>query len=175
MQSRWFAVVGLREHADEALLEGVNVAAHLAGCAGMNEAASGDDADLAAQCANLLRVVAAEKRGHAVASREPAQKAPTTERVTEIQTALQREGFDQGDPSGKWDAGTQDAMRRFQIDRESARADYYVPFFLSAAQRADSAGHGTPSLRAAARRLAAWDRHYAADDTGGAALFEAAR
>ena len=56
------------------------------------------------------------KKKH-VARREPTQKAPTTDRVTEIQTALQREGFYQGDPSGKWDAGTQDAMRRFQESR----------------------------------------------------------
>jgi len=58
-----------------------------------------------------------KKKKRHVARREPTQKAPTADRVTEIQTALQREGFYQGDPSGKWDAGTQDAMRRFQESR----------------------------------------------------------
>jgi penicillin amidase len=72
-------------------------------------------------------------------------------------------------------AVTPDAMRRFQTDRGSARADYFVPFFLTAARRADIAHTDTPSMRDAVRRLAAWDRRYAPDDTvGGAALFEAA-
>ena len=48
---------------------------------------------------------------------EPTQKAPTADRVTEIQSALAREGYYKGDPSGKWDADTQDAMRRFQESR----------------------------------------------------------
>lgn len=58
-----------------------------------------------------------KKKKRHTARREPTQKAPTSDRVTEIQTALQREGFYQGEPSGKWDAGTQDAMRRFQESR----------------------------------------------------------
>jgi peptidoglycan hydrolase-like protein with peptidoglycan-binding domain len=45
---------------------------------------------------------------------EPGQKAPTADRIQEIQGALAREGYYQGDPSGKWDDGTQDAIRRFQ-------------------------------------------------------------
>jgi len=36
------------------------------------------------------------------------------ERVDEIQRALIREGFLQGDPTGQWDAHTRDAMLRFQ-------------------------------------------------------------
>jgi peptidoglycan hydrolase-like protein with peptidoglycan-binding domain len=47
---------------------------------------------------------------------EPIQKAPTTDRIEEIQTALSREGYYHGDPSKKWDASTQDAMRHFQED-----------------------------------------------------------
>jgi peptidoglycan hydrolase-like protein with peptidoglycan-binding domain len=47
---------------------------------------------------------------------EPIQKAPTTDRIEEIQTALSREGYYHGDPSKKWDANTQDAMRHFQED-----------------------------------------------------------
>ena len=46
--------------------------------------------------------------------REPGQKAPTADRIQEIQGALAREGYYQGDPSGKWDDSTQDAIRRFQ-------------------------------------------------------------
>ena len=47
---------------------------------------------------------------------EPIQKAPTTDRIEEIQTALAREGYYHGDPSKKWDSNTQDAMRKFQED-----------------------------------------------------------
>lgn len=47
---------------------------------------------------------------------EPIQKAPTTDRIEEIQTALAREGYYHGDPSKKWDSTTQDAMRKFQED-----------------------------------------------------------
>jgi hypothetical protein len=48
--------------------------------------------------------------------RQPFQKAPTPDRIREIQTALQRNGYYKGDPSGKWDATTVDAMERFQQD-----------------------------------------------------------
>ncbi len=47
---------------------------------------------------------------------EPIQKAPTTDRIEEIQTALAREGYYHGDPTKKWDSNTQDAMRKFQED-----------------------------------------------------------
>ncbi len=48
----------------------------------------------------------------------PGQKAPATDRIQEIQTALSREGYYKGDPSGKWDSDTQDAMRRFQEEHD---------------------------------------------------------
>jgi peptidoglycan hydrolase-like protein with peptidoglycan-binding domain len=40
--------------------------------------------------------------------------APTSERVSEIQTALAGQGAYQGDPSGKWDDSTVDAMKKYQ-------------------------------------------------------------
>jgi peptidoglycan hydrolase-like protein with peptidoglycan-binding domain len=46
--------------------------------------------------------------------RERGQKAPTPQRIQEIQAALAHEGTYQGQPSGKWDAGTVEAMKRFQ-------------------------------------------------------------
>jgi len=42
------------------------------------------------------------------------QKAPTPDRVREIQTALSREGVFEGQPTGKWDNTTIDAMKKFQ-------------------------------------------------------------
>jgi peptidoglycan hydrolase-like protein with peptidoglycan-binding domain len=48
------------------------------------------------------------------ARKQPGQKAPTADRVTEIQAALAKDGSFQGSPSGKWDEATAAAMRRFQ-------------------------------------------------------------
>jgi peptidoglycan hydrolase-like protein with peptidoglycan-binding domain len=45
-----------------------------------------------------------------------AQLAPTSSRISEIQSALSREGAYQGQPNGRWDAATMDAMRQFQTD-----------------------------------------------------------
>jgi Putative peptidoglycan binding domain len=41
-------------------------------------------------------------------------RAPSQERITQIQTTLQRGGYYQGDPSGKWDANTVAAVQKFQ-------------------------------------------------------------
>lgn len=46
--------------------------------------------------------------------REPSQKAPTPDRINEIQAALSRNGFYDGNPSGKWDSTTVAAMQKFQ-------------------------------------------------------------
>jgi peptidoglycan hydrolase-like protein with peptidoglycan-binding domain len=46
-------------------------------------------------------------RGHA-------QAAPTPDRIKEIQTALQKDGSYEGTPTGKWDAATIGAMKKFQ-------------------------------------------------------------
>jgi peptidoglycan hydrolase-like protein with peptidoglycan-binding domain len=46
--------------------------------------------------------------------RERGQKVPAPERISEIQTALAKDGSFGGKPSGKWDASTVDAMKRFQ-------------------------------------------------------------
>ena len=46
--------------------------------------------------------------------RERGQKAPTPARIQEIQAALVREGVYPGEPNGKWDARSIEAMKRFQ-------------------------------------------------------------
>src|SRR6202050_4814149 len=48
--------------------------------------------------------------------REPTQKVPTPARITEIQTALERRGYYQGNPNGKWDSNTVTAMQKFQSE-----------------------------------------------------------
>ena len=47
-------------------------------------------------------------------SRDRGQKAPTSDRIGEIQSSLARGGYYTGAQSGKFDSGTQDALRRFQ-------------------------------------------------------------
>ena len=42
------------------------------------------------------------------------QTAPTSDRIREIQTALQKDGSYEGEPTGKWDAATMDAMKKYQ-------------------------------------------------------------
>jgi peptidoglycan hydrolase-like protein with peptidoglycan-binding domain len=56
-----------------------------------------------------------KKSSHRHSSRrEPFQKAPTADRISEIQTALSRGGYFEGNPNGKWDATTVAAMQKFQ-------------------------------------------------------------
>lgn len=68
---------------------------------------------------------------------------------------------------------TPDAMRRFQTDPGSARVAEFLPFFLAAARRADSAGAADTALRRAATLLMEWDGRYTRDNTR-AILFELA-
>lgn len=56
------------------------------------------------------RKKSSSKRGR----REPTQMAPTSDRISEIQTALNRGGYYSGVPSGKWDADTVGAVQKFQ-------------------------------------------------------------
>jgi len=42
------------------------------------------------------------------------QTVPTPDRIREIQTALQKDGSYEGAPTGKWDAATMDAMKKYQ-------------------------------------------------------------
>jgi murein L,D-transpeptidase YcbB/YkuD len=42
------------------------------------------------------------------------QTAPTPDRIRDIQAALQKDGSYQGELTGKWDAATMDAMKKYQ-------------------------------------------------------------
>ena len=50
-------------------------------------------------------------------SKPKGQQAIDSERCREIQEALVREHYLSGQPSGKWDDSTQEAMRRYQADQ----------------------------------------------------------
>jgi len=47
-------------------------------------------------------------------ARRRGQAAPTRARILEIQSALAKHGSYQGIPSGRWDAATMEAMKKFQ-------------------------------------------------------------
>ncbi|HZO19051.1 MAG TPA: penicillin acylase family protein [Gemmatimonadaceae bacterium] len=67
---------------------------------------------------------------------------------------------------------TPDAMRQYQTDPGSARADAFVPAFLTAAAARRAAGRGDALLDTAARLLSEWDRRYTKENER-AVLFEA--
>jgi peptidoglycan hydrolase-like protein with peptidoglycan-binding domain len=46
--------------------------------------------------------------------RQVGQKAPTSQRISEIQQALAKNGAYTGAPNGKWDASTVEAMKKYQ-------------------------------------------------------------
>jgi peptidoglycan hydrolase-like protein with peptidoglycan-binding domain len=54
------------------------------------------------------------KSGKRTSRRGKIQKAPTPERITEIQQALAKNGAYAGTPNGKWDDSTVGAVKNFQ-------------------------------------------------------------
>jgi penicillin amidase len=70
-------------------------------------------------------------------------------------------------------AVTPDAMRRYQTDPGSVRADLFVPFFLNAGRQARARGASNASLDSAVATLSRWDRRYTRENDD-AVLFEAA-
>jgi len=54
------------------------------------------------------------KKSSRRSKRQPGQKAPAPERISEIQQALAKDGSFSGTPNGKWDDSTIGAMRKFQ-------------------------------------------------------------
>jgi peptidoglycan hydrolase-like protein with peptidoglycan-binding domain len=54
------------------------------------------------------------KRAGSRSRRQPGQKAPTSDRVSQIQAALAKDGSFSGTPDGKWNDDTAAAIRRFQ-------------------------------------------------------------
>ena len=63
------------------------------------------------------------------------------------------------------------SMRRLQTDSASARADFFVPYFLDAAKRLAADGRATAQVTRAAALLSEWKRAYMPDDKR-AFLFE---
>jgi peptidoglycan hydrolase-like protein with peptidoglycan-binding domain len=77
--------------------------------------ASGSSSGAAPATSTAAKKKKSSKKHHA-SKHEPTQKAPTPERISEIQSALARGGYYQGAPNGKWDSNTVAAMQKFQSD-----------------------------------------------------------
>jgi putative peptidoglycan binding protein len=71
----------------------------------------------AAQTSSSSTTSKKKKKGSSKSKRNAkvkGQAVPTPDRIKEIQTALQKDGSYEGEPTGKWDAATADAMRKYQ-------------------------------------------------------------
>lgn len=75
---------------------------------------------LSAQTQTSKSKSASSSKAHGTAKKtsrkkkDKGQMTPTTDRITEIQQALAKDGSYSAAPSGKWDDNTVDAMRKFQ-------------------------------------------------------------
>jgi hypothetical protein len=56
-------------------------------------------------------------KGKSRTAKTPGQKAIQSERAQQIQEALIREHYMNGEPSGRWDDATESALRRYQADQ----------------------------------------------------------
>lgn len=84
------------------------------------------------------------------------QAAPTPERINEIQAALAKKGAYDGEPSGKWDESTTDAMRKFQTSHglnPSGKLDAPTLQRLGLGSETAGVAAPTPPANAAANRL----------------------
>ena len=67
--------------------------------------------------AQTSSTTAKKKKVSSKSKRKPkvkGQTVPTPDRIREIQTALQKDGSYEGEATGKWDAATMDAMKKYQ-------------------------------------------------------------
>jgi len=77
---------------------------------------SGTAASKKSSTAAKKSAVHKKKRKGKTTSKKRGQKAIDSERTQQIQEALIREHYLNGEPSGKWDDATQSALRRYQAD-----------------------------------------------------------
>jgi len=84
------------------------------------------------------------KRKH-YAKHQPGQKAPSSDRISEIQSALAREGYYKGDPNGRLDANTVAALEKFQSANDlDANGKLDAPTLQKLGLGSDIAGVAAP-------------------------------
>ena len=78
-------------------------------------------------------------------ARSHMQTAPTPDRIKEIQSALAKAGSYKGEPTGKWDDNTSEAMKRFQVSNGLMPTGKLGALSLQKlGLGSESAGHGAP-------------------------------
>lgn len=90
------------------------------------------------------------------AKRVKGQAAPTTERINQIQQALAGQGAYGGEPNGKWDDSTTEAMKKFQASHgltPSGKLDAPTLQKLGLGSEIAGMGKPTPPPNAPANRL----------------------
>jgi peptidoglycan hydrolase-like protein with peptidoglycan-binding domain len=90
---------------------GLGVCANAAGAPGQSKTAKTATSKSSASATSGKTRKASSKKSR---RKERGQQAPTPDRISEIQTALSKDGSFSGTPSGKWDDATVAAMRSFQ-------------------------------------------------------------
>jgi peptidoglycan hydrolase-like protein with peptidoglycan-binding domain len=60
------------------------------------------------------KTVSSKSKRKRRAVRPKGQTVPTPDRIKDIQTALQKDGSYEGEPTGKWDNNTIEAMKKYQ-------------------------------------------------------------
>ena len=93
---------------------GLSVAALLLIAAGTCRAQSEAGAAPSAQASKPTANKAGNAKTHKKRTRTRGPLAPEPARIREIQQALAREGFYQGEPTGKWDDASVAAMKQYQ-------------------------------------------------------------
>ena len=79
------------------------------------------------------------------AKHQPGQKTPSSDRISEIQSALAREGYYKGDPNGKLDANTVAALEKFQSANDlDANGKLDAPTLQKLGLGSDIAGVAAP-------------------------------
>jgi peptidoglycan hydrolase-like protein with peptidoglycan-binding domain len=79
-------------------------------------------------------------------ARDHGQKAPTPERISEIQQALAKDGSFNSIPNGKWDDSTVDAMKKFQANHGlSASGRLDAPTLQKLGMGSQTAGIAAPT------------------------------
>jgi len=85
------------------------------------------------------------KKSAKSSGRQRGQKAPTTDRISEIQNALAKNGSFAGTPNGKWDDSTVASVKKFQTSRglnPTGRLD--APTLQKLGLGSTTAGAGAP-------------------------------
>jgi len=96
------------------------------------------------------------KKGSSRKKKVRGQAAPTTERISEIQSALAKNGAYTGETTGKWDDSTTEAMKKFQSGHGLAPTGKFDALTLQKlGLGSETAGLGapTPPPNATANRL----------------------